>query len=52
MNPMVDLVIDMDDISEKSDSFFEKFDIVCLLGYSKHIQVLTALSLLVFTIQM
>ena len=49
MNPMVDLVVDMDNISDKSDTFFEKFDIVCLLGYSKHIQVLTAFSLLVLT---
>ena len=39
MNPMVDLVVDKDDISNKPETFYEQFDIVCLLGYPKEVQV-------------
>ena len=39
MNPMVDLVVDKDDISNKPETFYEKFDIVCLLGYPRELQV-------------
>eukprot|EP00794_Sanderia_malayensis_P017643 gene17643-19398_t len=39
LNPMVNLVVDTDDISEKTESFFKRFHVVCLLGFSKNIQL-------------
>jgi len=39
MNPMVDLVVDKDDVSNKPETFYEKFDIVCLLGYPRELQI-------------
>lgn len=39
MNPMVDLVADKDDISDKPESFLERFDVVCLLGQPMGVQV-------------
>lgn len=39
---MVDLVIDKDEIGEKSELFYEKFDVVCMLGYPLELQVMSS----------
>ncbi len=38
---MVNLVVDTDNILDKPEAFFKTFDIVCLLGFSREIQVKT-----------
>ena len=39
LNPMVDIVIDTENISTKDESFFGKFDIVCMTGCSSDTEV-------------
>ena len=38
---MVNLVVDTDNILNKPEAFYKTFDIVCLLGFSREIQVKT-----------
>ena len=47
LNPMVELVVDIDDIMKKSEEFFKKFDVVCLIGHVKETQV----SSLIFVVE-
>ena len=46
MNPMVDLHAYNEDISSKPETFFENFDVVCLLDQRKDIQVKYLLTLI------
>lgn len=39
LNPMVDLVVDTEQITDKPESFFQGFDIVCLIGLPRETQV-------------
>jgi len=39
LNPMVDIVVDTENIEKKSDSFFSQFDVVCMTGCNAELEI-------------